>query len=251
MPQVSRGQAHFNTLMSLAELSHTMNGDGFYRNGQCANEKGEWMTYSTRAKSFKGKKHDSKKDKQQTQSIGDMLYDRTSAVVTMEDNMNGPQQPAAPAPIPQVPAAQLPTQQPPADPAPAPQVPESPSPTSQTAAVPTPSASAPAPQSASAQTSATRSRPPVSPSPQSNTVPVTVHQTPSVPVNPVQININVNTNSTNSTSENVTVNVFAPAPQVYAVASTAPQPLVAPPAPRPPEVTTPTPSPHPSRRSTR
>ena len=43
MPQVSRGQAHYNTLLSLAELSFTMNGDGFYRNGQVANDLGKYL----------------------------------------------------------------------------------------------------------------------------------------------------------------------------------------------------------------
>ena len=42
MPQVSRGQAHCNTLLSLAELSFTMNGDGFYRNGQVPNDQGKY-----------------------------------------------------------------------------------------------------------------------------------------------------------------------------------------------------------------
>ena len=37
MPQVTRGQAHYNTFISLAELSFTLNGKGFYNNGQAPN----------------------------------------------------------------------------------------------------------------------------------------------------------------------------------------------------------------------
>ena len=40
MPQVTRGQAHHNTLLSLAEMSYTMDGAGFYRNGQAPNDAG-------------------------------------------------------------------------------------------------------------------------------------------------------------------------------------------------------------------
>ena len=57
MPQVTRGQAHYNILLSLAVLSYTMNGDGFFRNGLAANAQGEWLRYSVRTKLKRGRKH--------------------------------------------------------------------------------------------------------------------------------------------------------------------------------------------------
>ena len=45
MPQVTRGQAHYNSLLSFSQLSYTSNGDGFYRDGHCPNDKGEWLRY--------------------------------------------------------------------------------------------------------------------------------------------------------------------------------------------------------------
>ena len=78
IPQVTRGQAHFNTLLSLAELSYTMNGDGFFHNGHAANTQGEWLRYSARSKAKRGRK------RIEIQNITNILHDNCMThVVTM------------------------------------------------------------------------------------------------------------------------------------------------------------------------
>ena len=48
IPTVTRGQVMVNTLVSWAELSHTMTGRGFVANGQAAGEDGSWLRLSAR-----------------------------------------------------------------------------------------------------------------------------------------------------------------------------------------------------------
>ena len=55
LPQVTRGQVVYNTMVVWAELSFTADGEGFARNGYAPDAKGEWLPLSKRIAASQGK----------------------------------------------------------------------------------------------------------------------------------------------------------------------------------------------------
>ena len=81
IPTVTRGQVMVNTLVSWAELSHTMTGRGFVANRQAAGEDGSWLRLSARNAANQGKSNKSYRKKRKGKSKMETTQDDSLAAL--------------------------------------------------------------------------------------------------------------------------------------------------------------------------